>query len=396
MIKVGTVKHGAIINLGANWGNTPKVSMSPFTLKSYDSTEPGDQILSVGATEIYQNPPNSGNFYFKADVSLRKSSAQGELSIGYDSGVISLDEWTSPSFTTPTDTLEISVSVSLSSKQGNGLNWDVRNVSAIVQYYESGLWVDGAKISLTLTDLDKKTYTLTQIFNYPASWEVRVKFESVTVPDLTFGDPNYTYHDQTVFRLNVWPPSGPSIIAASSENGMLESVGYSLNFQSISIPGEIYKIDYIFSRFEFDVAFLNTALDNDFANFEFNITHSYGSFPSIKTIYLYRYSSSIQQSFLVDREEVDKTYTVTLDQTEGLPFLGTNLTMGLNIKSYSTNQAKITARLFKDLKAKVYTRVLNPTSTSVENEFTVEGYEFLLDNSILDTGIAHWIASDEL
>jgi predicted component of type VI protein secretion system len=136
MIKIGTVLHGEEVDLGGGWVKPPKVIVTQTTLKTYDSAYAGDQTVSVGVGSLYRTPFIE-EYRFVADVSLRESSHVQNTVINDGIGPTALETWTSPVYTTPADAEEVTIAVGVKTQKGNGLNWNMRTIQVVIEYYDT-------------------------------------------------------------------------------------------------------------------------------------------------------------------------------------------------------------------------------------------------------------------
>lgn len=386
MIKSGIAQHGSLVDLGTGWSTKPTVLVSPFTLPSYMSVYPDDQVISVGVTTLYEDPLASGNWWFIPDVSLRQASGQGSLPLSLSSGLISADTWTSSVFTTPANVDEITVSVSVNSKHGNGYNWNARQVNITVQYLDSGVWVDGEIISDILLDTETHNYTLTNEFPSSAAWDVRVKIDTSDYLTAIFGDLEYTYDQQT---LNLAGSRTGSVnVSPTTPFGVLAHL---LNYPGTALPGQRYKTEYFFESITFTSVLQSSGLPSRSLRTSLRLNKiNPTTIPSPKLWGVEgTHNTSINP---INRTLSNQTFSYQIPDDETTISAGTQAVIGLETQAFDGASGSTSLNITGVANATFYYRTLVPTSTTVQNDFTITGYEYINAGSVLETGICSWLA----
>lgn len=395
MIKSGKVKHGETVYLGAGWMQSPEILISPFSLITYNSAYFDDQFQSVGVTSLTQISP--GEYEFLADVSLRKESSRGDLALTDTSGTISADTWTSPTYTTAADTEEVTIDASVISKHGNGTNWNVRNLNVLLQYNNGGAWTDGQQVNGIVATTDSVQQTITQHFPSAGVWNFRLVFTTSDMAGATFGAPSYTYTDEIRPAVVSWGANNRIDYTLTSTNNVEAGSASAINFNG-TMTGEIYKVDYIFDTgYEYTTSITSPAPSDEDA-VQFLVSMGYAPNPASPSdrVNFFKFATPYNGSQVLSQSFGPQTFTRLLEENRGYPIITAGISVSLSLKSLGPATASLLFRIHRNLQAHIYYRTPVPTSTTVENNFSIQGYEYITQGSILSTGIGSFIATDGL
>lgn len=393
MIKSGKVKHGETVSLGAGWMQRPDILVAPFSLITYNSAYFDDQFHSVGVTAL--NEVNPGEYEFVADVSLRNESSRGELVLSETSGTITADTWTSPSNTTAADTEEITIDSMVISKHGSGSNWNVRNLSVQIEYNNGGAWIQGQSANIVVATNGPVQVTITQNFPSADTWEFRLVFTTSDMAGATYGLPSYTYADELRPAVVSWGANNRIDYNLTSSNNVQEGIASAINFNG-TLTGEIYKVEYIYdSGYSYTTQITSPApAENNTVQFIVDMGYSPNPLDLSLRVSFFKFETSYKANENPNQTFGPQTFTRYLEENFGFPIITAGINISLGLLSQSEATATLLFRILRNLQAHIYYRTLVPTSTTVENNFTVQGYEYITQGSILSTGIGSYIATD--
>lgn len=119
--EAGTAASGATVTLPGYWDAQPKVIVSANTLQAYNAAQgTQSQSWSVRASNLREPVSGSGVWAFDAIAELTYAASSGADVLDYDSGVISVDAWTSPTAALPASTAAFTVDVEFGSIRSTG------------------------------------------------------------------------------------------------------------------------------------------------------------------------------------------------------------------------------------------------------------------------------------
>lgn len=392
----GVANSGDTVTIPGYFDAQPEIVISPRSLKIFDSANSAqDQVLSLQAQNVQEVTPGSGQWQFTAHAELQLAASGGTTTVNNSSGSTSSDTWTSGTYTTPSNVDSITVNVSMMSVRGTGTqpNYYYRKVDWRVAYKTtgSGTWSYtsyqtkniGAVTSGTVTD----SMTISGLT--PGAYDIKVEFIAADAGG-TFSSGGITYDYSTETLSLAGTQATASVAVPYGSSGWYNSSMVAMNAlpaSTVNPSWEIYKLVYSCNH-----KLLNNNSHSDGGGKRYGATNAY----------LYDDGSVQLQALSYDyytSPSGDYTQTVAYSKTiEGssLTYNRTYFQVKASGKTAGSPYGPTSYSYVLDPSVTIYRRNPQPNSTTADNTFTFDHYDYTTASStVLASGTLNWIALGE-
>lgn len=365
-VESGVATNNTTVTIPGYFVNQPKVIVSPSSISLYKQAYSNqDQALTCQATNIAETTSGSMVWQFTPVATLNLGANTGQTTINAASGTQS-GNWTSSTYTTPSNTSSITASIYLASYRGNGASqYYKRTVRTRVEYYNGSSWVAGSYVTADLANDTAASTVLNPTLTFPsaAAWQFRIYCEAYDYsPSTLFGTIAYDYGSQTITQ------NGTSSV----------TVNYPSSSASAFIPTTSISRPSGYSDYEVSITY-NFNVSWNFSA----ITATLQAFGAGAQTFYWYYSGGNNPP----ASSGSKNYTLSLSSNY------TGATNSVSISGYSSGSM---TQAITSYTATIRWRKPQVNSTTAVNNFTVQSYNYSLTSAqVLATGNLNWVALGE-
>lgn len=243
-IETGVAANNDTVTIPGYWKEQPRVMISPSSLGLYKAAYAAqDQSIQCQALSLQETSAGSKRWQFQAVATLSLAANTGQTQINAGSGDISANNWTSNTYTTAANCINITPSVTVKSQRGNGSSqYFYRSIRWRVEYWNGSAWVALAWRTVNM-GAQFNAITDSGQFTFPGSgtWQWRIYAESYDTDGTVFGSITYQYSTETITG---GAGSGSATANYGSPSYVSQTVYCALSGSTLNPTWEIYEITY--------------------------------------------------------------------------------------------------------------------------------------------------------
>lgn len=203
-METGVGQNNVQVTIPGYFSAQPKIIVSPANIKLYDAAYAGQsQSIQCEAQSIVETAAGSMVWRFTPRATLSLAANTGQTVVNQSSGVITTN-WVSSTYTTASNTTQVSPNITLSSYRGTGTsgNYYYRTVRWRVEYLSGGTWIAGNWVTSNLGASAPASTTTGDTFVFPGAgtWQFRIVAEAYDTGGTFNTGTSYEYATDTVSR----------------------------------------------------------------------------------------------------------------------------------------------------------------------------------------------------